>query len=114
MSAVDLATLPAEVTSALRAAFGDARVEHPELLSGGKSQAMVLAFTVGGAQFVLKRGSADHAAVAIACMRLAGERGVGPRVLHADEASGICVMERVEGVMLRSNLALAPGRIERV
>jgi len=114
VTAIDLSSLPADVVAALRRAFPDGPLEGLELLSGGMSQAMLLAFRAGDQAYVLRRGVKERAATAAACMRIAGELGVGPRLVHVDEGSGFCIMHRVPGAPLRRDPGLAEGRLERV
>jgi len=100
MSAVDRSTLPAEVSAALHAVLGDAAVEQLALMSGGLSGAMLLSFTVEGAEYVLRRGVVARAPRELACMRIASDRGIAPRLHHADAETAVVIMDRVAGAPL--------------
>jgi aminoglycoside phosphotransferase (APT) family kinase protein len=106
--------LPPDAVAALRAAFGQTPVQDLETLTGGMSRTLIVGFTVDGAGYVLRRSASERVPETLTCARLAGERGVGPRVVHSNEATGYCVMERVKGPLFGSDPAMAPGRTERV
>ena len=113
MSAVDRSALPAEVSAALQAVFGDAAIDELALMSGGLSGAMVLSFAVDGAEYVLRRGVVARAPRELACMRIASDRGVAPRLHHADAETAVVIMDRVGAPLGRSGPG-DPRRVERV
>lgn len=95
-----------ELAAAIEAAFPGRPVEGVTALSGGFSGANLIAFVVDGAPYVAKRhvtapGDAEQAAREITCMRLASERGVAPRLRHADTRTGVTIMDRIAGAQLR-------------
>ncbi len=95
-----------DLTAALEAAFPGRPVEDVTSLSGGFSGAALLAFVVDGAPYVAKRFPLDpsdpeRVAREIACMRVASERGVAPRLHHADARTGVTIMDRIAGTPLR-------------
>lgn len=97
---VDPTALPADILAALRAVFGAAPVEELAPLGGGLSRSTLLAFTVGGARYVLRKGDLARAPRELACMQIASDRGVAPRLHHADPRTGISIMDRVAGAQL--------------
>lgn len=111
---LEVSALPAEVRSALRAAFGTAPIEELAPLGGGLSTSTLFSFTAGGAEYVLRKGDAERAPHAIACMRIASERGVAPRLHYADARTGVAIMDRVSGAPLGRSTLAAPTRREAV
>ncbi|WP_437591553.1 phosphotransferase [Sorangium sp. So ce1000] len=106
-----------DLAAALEAAFPGRPVEDVISLSGGFSGAALIAFVVDGAPYVAKRFALDpsdpeRAAREIACMRVASERGVAPRLHHADARTGVTIMDRITGTPLRPTRD--PTQIERV
>jgi aminoglycoside phosphotransferase (APT) family kinase protein len=101
VSAPDVATLPPEVARALRDAFGDEPVSDLAVLAGGRSGAILLSLTVAGRSYVLRRpnpGRPFHdvrTAREIACLTIASDRGVAPRLHHVDAAAGVTIMDRI-------------------
>ncbi|WP_437730074.1 phosphotransferase [Sorangium sp. So ce1335] len=112
------AGLPPELAAGIEAAFPGRPVEDVTPLSGGLSGATLFAFAVDGAPYVAKRCAPDpddpeRAAREIACMRVASERGVAPRLHHADARTGVTIMDRIAGSPLRPTGA-DPTLLERV
>lgn len=85
---------------ALAEAFGPGAAIVAEPLAGGASGAAVLRLEVAGGRYVLRLDAAAdglreprrHAA----CLRIASEAGVAPRLLYADAASGVSITEFIE------------------
>jgi aminoglycoside phosphotransferase (APT) family kinase protein len=108
--------LPPDVARVMRAAFGGATAEEVSMMHGGRSGARLFAVRVDGNRYVVRTpdpGRDQHhmrAEREIACMTLAGERGIGPELRHADHATGITISVLIEG-MIRGP---APGRAERL
>lgn len=100
MSAVDRPTLPAGASAALRAVFGDAPIEELEIMRGGMSGATLLSFEVDGAGYVLRKSAVGRGPRELVCMRIAADRGVAPRLHHADQETSISIMDRVAGAPL--------------
>ncbi|WP_437284196.1 phosphotransferase [Sorangium sp. So ce406] len=95
-----------ELAAAIAAAFPGRPVHDAAPLAGGLSGATLIAFAVDGAPYVAKRCAPDpadpeRAAREIACMRVASERGVAPRLRHADGRTGVTIMDRIAGTPLR-------------
>ncbi|WP_437945695.1 phosphotransferase [Sorangium sp. So ce296] len=95
-----------DLAAALEAAFPGRPVTDVTALSGGFSGATLLAFAVDGAPYVAKRCAPDPSdpgrfARETACMRAASERGVAPRLRHADARAGVTIMDRIAGTPLR-------------
>jgi len=117
---VVVAALPPEVARVLRDAFGHSDAEDLCVLKGGRSGAMLLGFTVAGARWVLRRpdpARPDHEPRAIreiACARIGSERGVAPPLRHADAATGIMIVERVEAAPFGRAAWTKEQRISRV
>jgi hypothetical protein len=88
------------VASALVAAFGSDESLPAEPLAGGASGASVLRVEVADGSYVLRLDAAAdglrepgrHAA----CLQIASDAGVAPRLLYADGASGISVTDFIE------------------
>lgn len=119
MSAV--ATLPDDVRRVLGDAFGsEFAVDDVTVLRGGRSGAAVYGVRVHEGAFVVRvpdpsRPQHDlRSEREIACMALAAERAIGPRLQHADRSAGITVSARIDGVLDGPARSLAPGRIERL
>src|SRR5262249_20751836 len=90
------------VAEALRAMLGDASYAI-EPLGGGLSKAALYKVTTGARAYVVRRMRGARAGEEgsdprreIACMTLAAERGVAPRVLHADASSGVCITDFID------------------
>lgn len=113
-----------DVMAAIHAAFGGKEARDFAAVPGGRSGAGLFSFAVDGRSYVLRRVSPhrpDHAAKVrheFACMALASERGVGPKVHHLDPESGIAIMDRIAVTPLDratwSDPAVRRTRIERV
>lgn len=108
-----------DLSAALDAAFPGRPVHDLISLSGGFSGATLIAFIVDGAPYVAKRFVVDpsdpeRAAREIACMRIASERGVAPRLHHGNARTGVMIMDRVAGTPLRPTAAADPTLLERV
>ena len=92
------------IADALRAAFGNASIEHCEPLAGGLSGATVLKIAVGGRNHVLRKiqgeGPLHDPKRQLACMTLAAERGIAPRLRYANPNTGVSISEFIDGVML--------------
>ncbi|AUX27211.1 phosphotransferase [Sorangium cellulosum] len=107
------------LSAALDTAFPGRPVHEVTPLTGGRSGATLIAFVVDGAPYVAKRhaglapGDPERAAREIACLRIASERGVAPRLRHADARTGVTIMDRVAGTPLRPTPA-DPTQLERV
>jgi aminoglycoside phosphotransferase (APT) family kinase protein len=113
MSAVDRPALPDGAPAALHAVFGDAPIEELEIMRGGQSGATLLSFKVDGAGYVLRKSAAGRALREIACMQIAADRGVAPRLHHADQETAITIMDRVAGAPLGRSATRDPRRIEQ-
>jgi aminoglycoside phosphotransferase (APT) family kinase protein len=104
----------AAVQAALGAAFPGRAAADLEPLGGGLSGSLVLAFRVDGAAYVLRKGDVDGAPREIACLRVASARGLAPRVVFADERTGVSIMERVQGAQLGRSGPSDPERVARL
>ncbi len=88
-------------------------------LPGGLTNRSFLATTREG-RFVVRLGTAHDALLAIdrraeaATQRLAAAARVAPRVVHADEASGLLVAEYVDGRTWEPADFTVPGQIDRL
>lgn len=93
------AKIPA-VSRALSAAFGVREYEEIRLLSGGLSTALVYRIAVRGAAYLLKIMRAEvisNPANEFACMQLAAEAGLAPRVWYASVEDRLLITDFVEG-----------------
>lgn len=104
------------VAKGLRAAFGTEVLESWTPLSGGLSGAGVWRVRVGGIAYLLKVEAPERDALrdphrSYACMRLAAEACLAPRVRYADPDDGVTIMDHVES---RSLLDHAGSRADLV
>lgn len=98
-----LAALPAEVQSrvaqALAATFPGAQPGALESLNGGLSGSPMYRIDAGGQAYVLrvmmKRSLLDDPVRQIACVRLASERGIAPRLIFASTDLAVSISEFV-------------------
>ncbi len=103
MARTDLDVVPEDRREALRAAlasaFGRARPSSTERITRGASGALIFRLDVAGRAYLLrlepKREDFDPEGVGYACMRAAAAAGIAPRLLYADAAAGIAIMEFV-------------------
>jgi len=110
------AQIPA-VAKALRAAFGTPVLEGWAPLSGGLSGAGVWRIRVGGIAYLLKVEAPERDGLrdphrSQACMRLAAEACLAPRVRYADPDDGVAILEHIETRSLM--LDYAGTRADRV
>jgi aminoglycoside phosphotransferase (APT) family kinase protein len=117
-------TLPPDrrpaVDRALRAAFGTADLDAITPVSGGLSGAGVHRVEIGGAAYLLRldgpRDGLRDPARSHACMRIAAEAGLAPRVLHADAEAGVAITDFIVAqppAIPRSELVAQLGRTVR-
>jgi thiamine kinase-like enzyme len=89
----------AAVDRALDAAFGPVPVTAAAPLDGGASGAHVYRVTANGAEHLLRIeanvGGLHDPVRQYACMRIASDAGVAPRVLYADATDAVAIMEFV-------------------
>ena len=100
MSSLIAETKRASVLAGLKAAFGATGLDgEPTVLSGGLSGAVLLRIRVGGIDYVLKiegpPGPFSDMGQAYACMGIAAELMLAPRVWHADPAGGVAILDLV-------------------
>lgn len=90
----------AAVDRALMAAFGTTELDGAVALTGGLSGAGVYRIRVGGVPYVLRIDGPANAfgdpARAHACMRIAADACLAPRVRHADPTDGVAITEFIE------------------
>lgn len=89
------------VAKALRAAFGTEVLDSWAPLSGGLSGAGVWRIRVGGIAYLLKVEAPERDGLrdphrSQACMRLAAEACLAPRVRYADPDDGVMILEHIE------------------
>jgi thiamine kinase-like enzyme len=89
----------AAVDRALVAAFGSAVIDAAVPVAGGASGAHVYRVTAHDAEYLLRIeanvGGLHDPVRQYACMRIASDAGVAPRVLYADAADAVAIMEFV-------------------
>ena len=89
----------AAVDRAMEAAFGSAPVTAASTLAGGASGALVYRVTVSGAEHLLRLeanvGGLHDPVRQYACMRIASDAGVAPRVRYANATDAVAIMEFV-------------------
>ncbi|HEY9723841.1 MAG TPA: choline/ethanolamine kinase family protein [Oscillatoriaceae cyanobacterium] len=89
--------LPSDLAGVVRTALGDRAIADVRLFKGGLSGAALYFFTHGDRPYVVRRGHPDRVARELACMRIASERGIAPKLFHTDESLGVAVMAYVNG-----------------
>jgi aminoglycoside phosphotransferase (APT) family kinase protein len=95
--------IPAEhraaVDRALQAVFGSVAVTAIGPITGGASGARVFRIAAGDAERLLRietnRGGAHDPARQFACMRIASDAGVAPRVYYSDASDGVAITDFV-------------------
>ena len=96
LDVVPLANRPA-VQRALQATFGSLAVDAIEPLTSGASGARVFRLDVPGARRLLRvetnRGGAHDPVRQFACMRIASDAGVAPRVHYANGDDGVAITD---------------------
>lgn len=105
------------VAKALRAAFGTETPDSWAPLSGGLSGAGVWRIRVGGIAYLLKVEGPERDGLrdphrSQACMRLAAQACLAPRVRYADPDDGVAILEHIETRSLM--LDYAGTRADRV
>lgn len=92
--------LRAAVARGLNAAFGVAEPDSIVALSGGLSGAGVFRIRVGGIAYLLRldqaRDGFREPARAYACMQIAAEGLLAPRLRYADAADGVAIMDFID------------------
>jgi aminoglycoside phosphotransferase (APT) family kinase protein len=117
---VEIAALPPEIARVLRDAFGEEPVLDVSVLDGGRSGATLLSLRVAGVGYVLRRADPTRPAHALrsarelACMKIASEHGVAPKLAYVDVASSISIMERIQAMPFGRSPPARRQRIERV
>jgi len=109
------------VTKALRAAFGTETLDGWAPLSGGLSGAGVWKIRVGGVAYLLKVEPSERDGLrdphrSYACMRLAAQACIAPRVRYADPDDGVMILEHVEAqpsMLARADLVVELGQAVR-
>ena len=113
------------VARALREAFGVSNVDDARRLTAGLSKALVLRIVVRGCPYLLRLIMNTDAAVGpgqgdqthhFACMKLAAEAGIAPRVWYASTEDGISITDFVEARPFPRTeaLALLPGTLRKL
>jgi aminoglycoside phosphotransferase len=101
------------IAEALRATFGNVVPEGFEPLQGGLSKAALFKLTVGGRRYVLHHvltpGPESDPPRVFACMTVAADRGLSPRVHYASARDGVCITDFVEGKTLGEWLRTTGG-----
>ena len=87
------------IDRALLAAFGSTTLDAVSPVSGGLSGAGVYRLEMGGTAYLLRldgpRDGMRDPARSQACMKIAAEAGLAPRVLHADAQAGVAITDFV-------------------
>lgn len=88
------------VDRALTAAFGTDVLDAATPLSGGLSGAQIFKIRVGGIAYLLRieveRDGFRDPARAYACMKIAADGLLAPRLRHADAEDGVAIMDFIE------------------
>lgn len=86
--------------AAIATAFGRRDVEL-EPMGGGRSGATLAGFTIDGRGFVIRQAGPTRDAAGLtrelACLRIAADHGLAPRVVHADPEAHVVITERIAG-----------------
>jgi hypothetical protein len=105
----------AAVAEAIQRTFGEGASFVLAPLHGGYSGAPVLKLVVAGKPHVLRvllglsplRDPSRH----FACLGIASEQGLAPRVLFADAAMGVCITDYIESQPVRPALDADPRQV---
>ena len=108
----------AAVNRALEAAFGTSAVDAITPLTGGASGARVFRISVSGTERLLRietnRGGAHDPVRQFACMRIASDAGVAPRVYYASADEGIALTDFIRASASASGPASDAARRARL
>ena len=110
----------AAVWRGLDEAFGTKSIDDIRRMTRGLSSDLVLRIVVRGSPYLLRiitrMDERNDPARVFACMKAAAEAGLAPRVLHANEAEGIAIMDWIETVPFPTAQALAclPATLSRL
>ncbi|WP_179958258.1 phosphotransferase [Chitinimonas arctica] len=110
-----MSLLTPEISQALVAAFGNQAVDKLAAMAGGRSGALLLSLSVAGSDYVLRKVDPARPQHQVrlerefACMAIAAERELAPRLLYSDVANGIAIMAHIHG----GALGRTPQHIER-
>ena len=110
----------AAVWRGLDEAFGTKSIDDIRKMTRGLSSDLVLRIVVRGSPYLLRimtrMDERNDPARVFACMKAAAEAGLAPRVLHANEAEGIAIMDWIETVPFPTAQALAclPATLSRL
>lgn len=102
------------IAEALHASFGRTAPEKVEVLKGGLSGAVLLAITVAGKRWVVRRvprGPESDPTREVTCMERAAEQGIAPRLLYSklDAEGAVSISEFVEAPTLTAWLRAGGG-----
>ena len=94
-----------DLAAAIRTAFGDAGGADVALepMTGGKSGAVLYTFRIDGTDYVIRKSGTvnphdpDRPSRELACIRIAADLGVAPRLVFGDAATGITIMAKITG-----------------
>lgn len=88
------------VARGLRSAFGTTDLDGARALGGGLSGARIHKIRVGGVPYLLRveaeRDAFRDPARAYACMRIAAQAFLAPRVRYADAGDGVAIMDFID------------------
>lgn len=102
--------------SALQAAFGTTSVDEIALLTGGLSTALVYKIVVSGAPYVLRIvmdvNAFNDPVRQYACMTIAADAGIAPRVLYASAEDALAITDYIESSLLFANFESRESLLE--
>jgi len=100
----------AAVWRALEEAFGTRSIEDIRSITRGLSSDLVLRIVVRGSPYLLRimtrMNERNDPPRVFACMKLAAEAGLAPRVLYSNEAEGVAITDWIETVPFPTAQAL--------
>ena len=89
------------VAHALGEAFGVNRFEDIRLLTGGLTTALVFRIVVRGNPYLLRlimrTDALNDPTRQFACMKIAAEAGIAPRIRYANVEDGVLITDFIEG-----------------
>jgi aminoglycoside phosphotransferase (APT) family kinase protein len=102
----------AAVARALQETFGTSEFEDIALLAAGVTSALVLRIVVKGRPYILRvctrTDGANEPTRQFACMKIAAEAGIAPRVLYTNIEERVSIIDLVQARPLPAREALVP------
>jgi hypothetical protein len=108
--------LDLDIVFAINAVLGDAQIDSVSPMAGGRSGALLSVVSVNGVGYVVKKVDAsrsmhqERAEQEFACMTIASELGVAPKLHYSNVERGVSIAEQILG----APLVRSEAHLERV